>query len=220
MLEKAFAEGHLESPHKYGDDFGSPDETYISSQFAQPVMIHRYPAAIKAFYMQPDPLDPTKAPLRRRPRPRGLRRNHRRLPARRLLRPAQIPHRATRPPPRRLPVVPRPPPLRQRPPRRIRHGHRTRRSLALRARPRPRNHPLRPHPQQNLPVDSTCILILTKTKDRDDSDTYAYPNSRSGECESYDSDRWLAALFCRHQRHNWPTGDLCVQSLIRENNFG
>jgi asparaginyl-tRNA synthetase len=61
MLEKAYAEGKLEAPHKYGDDFGSPDETYISSQFTKPVMIHRYPAAFKAFYMQPDPLDPTKA---------------------------------------------------------------------------------------------------------------------------------------------------------------
>jgi asparaginyl-tRNA synthetase len=61
MLEKAFAEGKIEAPHKYGDDFGSPDETYISSQFDKPVMIHRYPAAIKAFYMQPDPADPTKA---------------------------------------------------------------------------------------------------------------------------------------------------------------
>jgi asparaginyl-tRNA synthetase len=61
MLEKAFAEGKIETAHKYGDDFGSPDETYISSQFSKPVMIHRYPAAIKAFYMQPDPLDPTKA---------------------------------------------------------------------------------------------------------------------------------------------------------------
>jgi asparaginyl-tRNA synthetase len=61
MLEKAFTEGKIEAPHKYGDDFGSPDETYISSQFSKPVMIHRYPAAIKAFYMQPDPADPTKA---------------------------------------------------------------------------------------------------------------------------------------------------------------
>jgi len=61
MLEKAYAEGKLENPHKYGDDLGSPDETYISSQFDKPVMIHRYPAAIKAFYMQPDPTDPTKA---------------------------------------------------------------------------------------------------------------------------------------------------------------
>jgi len=61
MLEKAFAEGKLEAPHVYGDDFGSPDETYISSQFDRPVMIHRYPAAFKAFYMQPDAADPTKA---------------------------------------------------------------------------------------------------------------------------------------------------------------
>ena len=61
MLEQAYAEGKIENPHKYGDDFGSPDETYISSQFDKPVMIHRYPAAFKAFYMQPDPLDPTKA---------------------------------------------------------------------------------------------------------------------------------------------------------------
>ncbi|HEY6414441.1 MAG TPA: asparagine--tRNA ligase [Edaphobacter sp.] len=61
MLEQAYAEGKIENPHKYGDDFGSPDETYISSQFSKPVIIHRYPAAFKAFYMQPDPLDPTKA---------------------------------------------------------------------------------------------------------------------------------------------------------------
>ncbi len=61
MLEEAYKAGKIENPHKYGDDFGSPDETYISSQFDKPVMIHRYPAAFKAFYMQPDPLDPTKA---------------------------------------------------------------------------------------------------------------------------------------------------------------
>jgi asparaginyl-tRNA synthetase len=61
MLDEAYKAGKLEAPHKEGDDFGSPDETYISSQFDRPVMIHRYPAAIKAFYMQPDPQDPTKA---------------------------------------------------------------------------------------------------------------------------------------------------------------
>jgi asparaginyl-tRNA synthetase len=61
MLEDAFAKGLIEHAHTYGDDFGSPDETYISSQFEKPVMVHRYPAAIKAFYMQPDPVDPTKA---------------------------------------------------------------------------------------------------------------------------------------------------------------
>ncbi|WP_348269771.1 asparagine--tRNA ligase [Edaphobacter paludis] len=61
MLDEAYKSGKLENPHQYGDDFGSPDETYISSQFDRPVMVHRYPAAIKAFYMQPDPADPTKA---------------------------------------------------------------------------------------------------------------------------------------------------------------
>ncbi|MGI4756568.1 MAG: asparagine--tRNA ligase [Janthinobacterium lividum] len=61
MLDKAFAEGAIEKPHEYGDDFGAPDETYISNQFDRPVMVHRYPAAVKAFYMQPDPGDATKA---------------------------------------------------------------------------------------------------------------------------------------------------------------
>ena len=55
MLEKAFSEGKIEQKFEYGNDFGSPDETFISSQFDRPVMVHRYPANIKAFYMQPDP---------------------------------------------------------------------------------------------------------------------------------------------------------------------
>jgi asparaginyl-tRNA synthetase len=61
MLVEAHAKGLVETLHQAGDDFGSPDETYLSSQFDRPVMVHRYPAAIKAFYMQPDPGDPTKA---------------------------------------------------------------------------------------------------------------------------------------------------------------
>jgi asparaginyl-tRNA synthetase len=61
MLVDAHAKGLIETVHQYGEDFGSPDETYISSQFDKPVMVHRYPASVKAFYMQPDPLDPTKA---------------------------------------------------------------------------------------------------------------------------------------------------------------
>ena len=41
-----------------GSDFGGTDETIISSQFDRPVIVHRYPAAIKAFYMQPDRENP------------------------------------------------------------------------------------------------------------------------------------------------------------------
>jgi asparaginyl-tRNA synthetase len=39
---------------KFGDDFGGDEETIISNEFDRPVMVHRYPSAIKAFYMQPD----------------------------------------------------------------------------------------------------------------------------------------------------------------------
>lgn len=46
---------------EYGGDFGAPDETFISSKYDRPVMVHRYPAAVKAFYMKQDPADPTKA---------------------------------------------------------------------------------------------------------------------------------------------------------------
>ena len=55
MLQEAHAKGLVENRFEYGGDFGSPDETYISSQFERPVMVHRYPAAVKAFYMEPDP---------------------------------------------------------------------------------------------------------------------------------------------------------------------
>ena len=55
MLREAHAKGALENNFEWGGDLGSPDETYISSQFEKPVMVHRYPAKVKAFYMEPDP---------------------------------------------------------------------------------------------------------------------------------------------------------------------
>ena len=45
-------------PLEWGGDLGSPDETYLSEQFDRPVMVHRYPSAVKAFYMEPDPERP------------------------------------------------------------------------------------------------------------------------------------------------------------------
>jgi asparaginyl-tRNA synthetase len=57
MLNEAHKKGELENPFEYGNDFGSPDETWLSSQFDRPVMVHRYPADVKAFYMEPDPKD-------------------------------------------------------------------------------------------------------------------------------------------------------------------
>ncbi len=58
ILNAAHRNGELPAPFEYGNDFGSPDETYLSSRYDRPVMVHRYPAAVKAFYMQPDPADP------------------------------------------------------------------------------------------------------------------------------------------------------------------
>ena len=43
---------------EWGNDFGGTDETIISQQFDRPVMVHRYPSQIKAFYMKRDPQNP------------------------------------------------------------------------------------------------------------------------------------------------------------------
>jgi len=48
-------------PFQIGGDFGGTDETVLSEQFDRPVCVTHYPAAIKAFYMKPDPNQPDKA---------------------------------------------------------------------------------------------------------------------------------------------------------------
>jgi asparaginyl-tRNA synthetase len=45
----------------FGDDIGGDEETVIANSYDRPVIITRYPAAIKAFYMQPAPEDATLA---------------------------------------------------------------------------------------------------------------------------------------------------------------
>ena len=57
-LQEGHAKGALENKFEWGGDLGSPDETYLSAQFDKPVMVHRYPAKVKAFYMEPDPQRP------------------------------------------------------------------------------------------------------------------------------------------------------------------
>jgi asparaginyl-tRNA synthetase len=42
-------------PFEWGGDLGGSDETLLSEHFDRPVAVHRYPAAVKAFYMKPDP---------------------------------------------------------------------------------------------------------------------------------------------------------------------
>ena len=62
MVNRAAAAGELvpgykdKVPHiEWGDDFGSPHETYIAAQFDKPVLVHHYPTQVKAFYMEPEP---------------------------------------------------------------------------------------------------------------------------------------------------------------------
>jgi len=43
---------------EWGGDFGAGDETLLSQQYDRPVMVHRYPAQVKAFYMEADPIRP------------------------------------------------------------------------------------------------------------------------------------------------------------------
>jgi asparaginyl-tRNA synthetase len=45
-------------PFEWGGDFGAPDETALSEEFDRPICVHRYPAAVKAFYMKQDPQRP------------------------------------------------------------------------------------------------------------------------------------------------------------------
>jgi len=48
-------------PFQVGGDLGGTDETVLSEQYDRPVCVTHYPAAIKAFYMKPDPNEPDKA---------------------------------------------------------------------------------------------------------------------------------------------------------------
>ncbi len=53
-LQQGFEKGELSAKFEWGGDLGSPDETYLSSQYEKPLLVHRYPAQVKAFYMEPD----------------------------------------------------------------------------------------------------------------------------------------------------------------------
>ncbi|MCM3871643.1 MAG: asparagine--tRNA ligase [Pyrinomonadaceae bacterium] len=55
MLQDGHDAGALENRFEWGGDFGAPDESFISSKFDKPIMVHHYPAIVKAFYMARDP---------------------------------------------------------------------------------------------------------------------------------------------------------------------
>ncbi|MDQ3265466.1 MAG: asparagine--tRNA ligase [Myxococcota bacterium] len=54
-IERLQKAGH---PAKWGDDFGGDEETVLANQFDRPVIVHRYPSDMKAFYFKRDPNNP------------------------------------------------------------------------------------------------------------------------------------------------------------------
>jgi asparaginyl-tRNA synthetase len=54
MLEEGHRSGALETRFEWGGDFGAPDESYLSAKYDKPLMVHHYPAEVKAFYMARD----------------------------------------------------------------------------------------------------------------------------------------------------------------------
>ena len=123
LLNEAHARGGLENPFEYGNDFGSPDETWLSSQYDRPVMVNRYPAEVKAFYMEPDPADPRYALCVDVLAPEGYGEvigGSQRVSSYELLSQRIDQHGLPR---ASFRVVSRPAPLRQRASCRLRHGH-------------------------------------------------------------------------------------------------
>ncbi|MGI5864119.1 MAG: asparagine--tRNA ligase [Myxococcales bacterium] len=54
-IERIKAAGH---PINWGDDIGGDEETVLGNQFDRPVLVHRFPAEMKAFYFKRDPENP------------------------------------------------------------------------------------------------------------------------------------------------------------------
>ncbi|MEO7995769.1 MAG: asparagine--tRNA ligase [bacterium] len=50
--------GDLGEPIEWGTDFGAPHETALTKGLDKPCIVHRFPQVFKAFYMEPDPVDP------------------------------------------------------------------------------------------------------------------------------------------------------------------
>jgi len=55
LLQEGHAKGALETRFEWGGDFGAPDESFLSANYDKPLMVHHYPAEVKAFYMARDP---------------------------------------------------------------------------------------------------------------------------------------------------------------------
>ena len=121
-------------------------------QFDRPVMVHRYPLASKAFYMKADPADPRLALCVDVLAPEGYGEIIGGGQREDDLATLEARDRRARPAARGVRLVPRSAPLRLRAARRLRHGHRALRRVALRPAPRARDDPVPAHAGTPAPV--------------------------------------------------------------------
>ncbi len=141
------------SETQWGSDFGGTDETVIAEAHDRPVVVHRFPAQTKAFYMATDPERPELSLSADILAPEGYGEivggGERLADHDLLLQKIQ----GARPSPGGLPVVPGPPEVRLLPPRRLRDGDRAGDHLDLRDRPPPGD--------DRLPADAVPDLPLS-----------------------------------------------------------
>ena len=126
-------------------------------------MVHRFPTAIKAFYMEPDPERPELSLSADILAPEGYGEivgGGERMSSAEHAAAAHPRAQAAR---GGVPLVPRPAPLRQRAPRRLRHGHRARRHLDLRPRAPARDDRLPAHAVPDLPLEGPSASISRQT---------------------------------------------------------
>ncbi len=145
---------------KFGDDLGADEETALASEADQPLIVTRFPTAIKSFYMQPDPEDPEVvlgldmlAPEGYGEIIGGSQRIHDLALLERRLKEHKLPKEVLR-------VVSRRAALRDVPALRLRDGPRAFRHVGLRDPPPARGDPLPPDPQADLPVASLYFEAL------------------------------------------------------------
>ena len=143
-------------PFEWGGDFGGADETVLSRAVRPAGLRPPLPGGGQGVLHEARSGAARGRARRRRARARGLRRDHRRRPARGRLRPAAPAHRGAQAAAGSVRLVSRPAPLRLGAARRLRHGHRARRRLDLRPRARARDHPVSAHAVSAVSRDCRC----------------------------------------------------------------
>ena len=182
------------NPAKWGDDFGGDEETILSKEFDKPVIIHRYPAAMKAFYMATDPARPELALSFDMIAPEGygeiIGGGERQSSYDTLVRRIREQQSAGG----IVPVVSRPAALRQRSARGLRPGPRTHGRMDLRNRAHPRSDPLPTHAVSRL-----SLVALRRSGARQQNSSTWPKKSASSACRWTSAPAAAASIWARRR---------------------